>query len=311
MSFESSAFGDFVLIGSDGTASYNFAATLDDALMHITDVIRGDDHLPNTPRQILLYEAMGFNLPKFSHLPLVLAPDGSPLSKRHSHLSIRALREEGFLDSAILNTTVKLGWSPTTDGSAQLMSLQEMVERFAGQDGQGDGGGPRLSKSSSLFDPNHLSAFNRLAIADMGADELLQRIDLNDDSETACPKADAIEAVKRNCATLKEVAKLAWPLLYNDITPTDTATAALNEESAASVLALFLKGIEESKEEIIEPEQYKATVEKVKQESGAKGRKLFLPIRCALTGRTDGIELEKIVQRLGKETIIKRLAGAL
>ena len=146
----------------------------------------------------------------------------------------------------------------------------------------------------------------------MDAEELLERIDLNGDSETACSAVEAVEAVKRNCSTLKEIETLARPLLCSAITPTEEAKAVLSEESAQSVLRPFLKSIEESEEvSIIEPGKYKEIIEKCKREAGVKGRKLFMPIRCALTGRTDGIELEKIVQLLGNKTIIERLAKAL
>ncbi len=302
MSFESSAFGDFVIIGSDGIASYNFAVTIDDALMEITHVMRGDDHLPNTPRQLLIYEALGFKPPEFSHLPLVLAPDKNPLSKRHSHLSVRALRENGYLNSAILNTTARLGWSPKTDNSAPLMDLEEMAKKFDAK---------RLSKSPSLFDPAHLGAFNRLAITALEPAEILKMVTIEEDSVTACSTTEAIEAVKQNCSTLQEVVELATPLTTASVVQTEETTEILSSESAKGVIRSLLDTVGRSSEPIIGASRYKEIIEVIKRDAGAKGRKLFMPIRCALTGRTDGIELEKIVQLLGKETIIKRLNKVL
>ncbi len=300
MSFESSAFGDFVIIGSDGVASYNFAVTIDDALMAITHVIRGDDHLPNTPRQLLLYAALKLTPPEFGHLPLVLAPDSTPLSKRHSHLSIRSLKKNGFLNSAILNATARLGWSPDkeTNGSASLMSLKKMTEKFNGK---------RLSKSPSLFDPAHLLTFNRLAIKEMGSAKLLKAINIEESSATACNALQAIEAVKGNCGTLKEVEELTRPLLAKEIIPAQEAASLLKEEPAKEVISALLKSVKSFTETEINAGLYKEMVEQIKESTGQKGRRLFMPIRCALTGRTDGIELEKIVQLLGVKTIVDRL----
>ena len=160
ISFETSAFGDFVIIGSDFVASYNFAAVIDDALMEITHVIRGDDHLSNTPRQILLFDALGLPAPSFSHIPLVLGPNKLPLSKRDRNGSIGELRDNGFLPTAIVNSIARLGWSPKEG----LLGLDELSSGFALED---------LSNSLVVFDVERLKSFNREAIKRMDDSALL------------------------------------------------------------------------------------------------------------------------------------------
>ncbi len=129
MHFESEGMGDFIIIRSDGMAAYNFACVIDDHLMHVTHVIRGEDHLSNTPRQILIYQALGWQSPVFAHHPLILGKDRSPLSKRHGATAVSQYREEGFLPEALLNYLVLLGWSPPS--GEEILPLEKIVEDFS------------------------------------------------------------------------------------------------------------------------------------------------------------------------------------
>ncbi len=287
LSFDASAMGDFVIIGSDGAASYNFAVVVDDAAMEITHILRGDDHLSNTPRQLLVFEALGLRPPRYFHLPLVLSPQRAPLSKRDEGASVRALREEGFLPGALLNTVARLGWSPGAEG---LLPLDDMARAF-------DGG--RLSKSASVFDLERLRSYNKAAIGGMDGTELLRLASVPD--KGAAPVA---EAVKTNASTLNEFRELLAPFT-GEAEPDEQARAALSASGAGDVLLALKAAIELA--DAIDENSYDKIISEVKSKTGARGRALFMPIRAALTGRTEGIELVTVFRLLGKERVLERL----
>ena len=149
MNFDAGGMGDFIIVRSDGMAAYNFACVVDDHLMDITHVIRGEDHLSNTPRQILLYQALGWQSPLFAHHPLILGPDRSPLSKRHGATAVSQYREEGFLPEALENYLVLLGWTPPS--GQETLSLEKMVEEFSIQD---------ISRSAPVYNRKKLEWLN-------------------------------------------------------------------------------------------------------------------------------------------------------
>ena len=146
VSFDSNGVGDFVIVKSDGVPVYNYAVVIDDALMHITHVIRGEEHLSNTPRQVVLYEALGFTAPEFGHISLILAKDRSKMSKRHGATSVDQYRNSGYLPEAIVNYLALLGWSPV--GEQEFFSLDELIEQFSMD---------RVAKSPAVFDLDKLN----------------------------------------------------------------------------------------------------------------------------------------------------------
>ncbi len=155
--FSTEVIGDFVIVRSDGRPQYNFAVVVDDALMEVTHVIRGEDHISNTPRQILLYQALGFAPPEFAHLSLVLGPDHTPLSKRHGATSVAEFRARGYLPEALVNYLALIGWSPRTDGGsgeddAELLPVDEMARRFAIED-VGHSAGDFRSREAGVDEP--------------------------------------------------------------------------------------------------------------------------------------------------------------
>jgi glutamyl/glutaminyl-tRNA synthetase len=150
--FHTEIIGDPVIVRGDGHPAYNFAVVVDDALMEVTHVIRGEDHISNTPRQILLYEALGFTAPAFAHLSLVLGPDHSPLSKRHGATSVAEFREKGYLPEALVNYLALLGWSPRAGDNDELMAASELARRFSLD---------RVGHSASVFDEEKLAWVNR------------------------------------------------------------------------------------------------------------------------------------------------------
>ena len=150
VTFSSDVIGDPVLVRSDGRPAYNFAVVVDDALMEITHVIRGEDHISNTPRQVLLYQALGFTPPEFAHLSLVMGPDHTPLSKRHGATSVAEFRERGYLPEALVNYLALIGWSP--GGDEELLPIEELARRFALED---------VGHSAGVFDQEKLAWMNR------------------------------------------------------------------------------------------------------------------------------------------------------
>ena len=290
LSFDTETFGDFVIMGSDGVASYNFAVVLDDALMSITHIIRGDDHVSNTPRQILLFEALGFNIPSFTHIPLVLAPDRTPLGKRHSSASIRSLKEAGFLPGAILNASARLGCSL----GDEFLTLDEMALSFSLK---------RLSVSPSIFDEERLKSFNRAALERMSMDEIMGLTGFSEEGMKA-----VIEAVRPAAATLNDIKRLASPFIKG-VALTGETRAALTEPYAKAVLEAFLNEFE--KAATLDGASYDRIVSDVKTKTGEKGRRLYMPLRCALTGKEEGVELVKVVRLLGREKAVERIRAAL
>jgi len=289
MSFETSAMGDFVIMGSDSIPSYNFAVVVDDALMEITHVMRGDDHLSNTPRQIMLYEALGFTLPAYYHLPLVLSAEKTPLSKRDAASSVRSIREEGFLPEAVVNTMARLGWNAPADSA---LTFDEMANAFDGK---------RLSKSPSVFDLDRLKSYNKGAIGAAGAERLLGLAGLKQTPEAT----EAAEVIKASAATMAEFGELIAPFVEDEARLDEEARGALASPGARAVLASLCSSVKGAGD--IDDEAYDRIISEVKAATGAKGRALFMPIRAALTGATTGIELANILKLLGRERIIARL----
>ncbi len=295
MSFDTAAFGDFVIIDSSSYASYNFAASIDDSLMEITHVIRGDDHLSNTPRQILIMEALSLRVPIFAHLPLVLGPDKTPLGKREAASTLRTLRGDGFLPDAILNAAARLGWSPGNG----LLTLAEMTTAFDLK---------RLSKSPSVFDMTSLRFYNKTAIEKLSTEDIIRLAPIDTNKADSTMLGDIVEATRGNATTLKDFKKLCAPFIS---TPEmkENAVAFLNEGCATEVLKTFTEAI--ASEGALDEEAFKRIIGKVKKSTGEKGKKVFMPIRCALTGDTEGIELTKVIGLLGKEEVLKRLDTAI
>ena len=290
LTFDSRVIGDFVIIGSDGIAAYNFAAVVDDALMAITHVIRGDDHLSNTPRQLLLFEALGLHAPKYTHIPLVVGPDKTPLSKRHGSFSIEEIRAQGFLPEAVVNAIARLGWNP----GEGLLTLDELAARFSIE---------KLSASPSEFDAERLRSFNKAAIQNSTAERL---IELSSLSTAASPEeaARVLDAVKGNASDLNELKELAAPFLTEPALG-EEETKELSEPYAKAVVKAFRQALEGMDE--IDADAYKAMVETVKASTNEKGKRLLLPLRLALTGSHAGIELAGVLKLLGKERAIERL----
>ncbi len=300
VTFDCDKIGDFVIRRSDGTAAFNFANIVDDSLMRVTHVIRGDDHLSNTPRQILISEALRFIPPQFAHLPLILGADRSPLSKRHGDVSLKSFREKGYLSEAVINYLAHLGIS--YGEGRDILSMEGLIEGFSLE---------KVSSSPAVFDTERLNWVNAHYIRMCEAKKLrgLLLLHLVKRGVTLAGRSDewiddAIDAVKGEASTLPELVEHLRVFIV-EVKPDAEAQAVLKEPGAVEVIKAFME--EFQKESALTPERYKAASERIKSGCNVKGKALFMPLRCALTGRTKGPEMEKILMLLGKEEVLKRL----
>ncbi len=302
IAFDHQELDDFVLIRADGIPTYQFAVVIDDLTMGITHVIRGDDHLSNTPKQILLYEALGATPPKFAHVPMILGPDGSRLSKRHGALSILAYREQGYLPHALRNYLIRLGWSY---GDQEIFSLEEMIEKFDLS---------RISKSPARFDPDKLLALNAYYIRQENTERLAQlikpfltKLGISNVDEEKLIKA--LETVKPRARTLSEMADMMRFYFVEDIEYEEKAAQKFLKKEIVPVLERIiqeLSNLESFNEKELEP-----IFRNLAEEYQIKLKYIAQPVRVALTGKTVSPGLFEIMDILGKETVIKRLEKAL
>jgi glutamyl-tRNA synthetase len=300
--FLSQTIGDFIIVRQNGIPAYNFAVVVDDALMQITHVIRGEDHLSNTPRQILLYQAFNFFIPQFAHLPMILGMDKTRLSKRHGATSVEEYRDKGFLSQALINYLSLLGWYPE-DGK-EIMPIEGIIKNFSLE---------RVGKSASVFDDVKLKWMNSIYIREM---------DINKITEIALPllKQKGLVKDELNKEYLKEVINLVrgYSDTINDIPlhaelvlsdlVTDFEEEAINllkTDDAKTIVSTFKTEIEKLQD--LTEANFKQAVSNTQKATGKKGKDLFMPIRIALTGKIHGPELNRLVPLLGKEKILKRL----
>ena len=305
MSFDGRKIGDFVILRSDGIAPYNFAVVIDDARMEVTHVIRGEDHLANTARQLFLYRALGFVPPQFAHLSLILGPDRAPLSKRHGATAVSHFREAGYLPEGLVNYLALLGWS-SGDGK-EVFALRELIQSFSLE---------RLSRSPAVFDREKLNWVNRAHLKGLPGEkelDLAQRFLRNSGVRLEGIQkswlAAALEAFRGEVDTLAQLADRLKFLFDEGWRLESEAEALLAREESRKVI----RGLREELclVEEVKPENYRQILSGVTERTGISGRGLYLPVRAALTGRTHGPELDKVFVLLGKEKILKRADSVL
>ncbi len=297
--FETEVIGDPVLLRSDGHPAYNFAVVVDDALMHVTHVVRGEDHISNTPRQVLLYEALKFEPPVFAHLALVLGPDHTPLSKRHGATSVSEFRSRGYLPEALVNYLALLGWSP--GGGDEVLPAAELARRFALED---------VGHSAAVFDVEKLAWVNRhylraadpsrlvaLALPHLQAAGFVRR----DTVEARTYLADVVPLASGSVDRIEQVASRLGFLFEFD--PARACAhpevhAVLNEAGAREVIAALAADLAAAPR--LDREGFRAAAGRVKAATGRKGKHLFHPIRVALTGEAGGPELDLAVPAIDR-----------
>ncbi|GBR74093.1 glutamyl-tRNA synthetases [Candidatus Termititenax aidoneus] len=292
--FQNKDFKDQVIRKSDGSATYNFAVVLDDALMGITHIIRGEDHISNTPKQIFLYNALGFALPQFAHIPMILGTDRSKLSKRHGATSINEYKKSGFLPEAIVNYLALLGWTPA-DG-AELMSLAELCQKFDLD---------RVSKSNSIFDLEKLRWLNAQKLKNLSLETL----------QKAYPELDIeiLKIIKDDLVLLTDVPEKAKVFTLPKIEYTDEQKTELKTDSAHQVFRELQEKIDIIYSGAIE-EQYgkaQALIDDIVKNTGLKKGQVFHPLRVALTAQKSGPGLKFLLVLLGREKVKERIQNAL
>jgi nondiscriminating glutamyl-tRNA synthetase len=291
--FHTDVIGDPVLVRSDGVPAYNFAVVIDDALMGITHVVRGEDHISNTPRQLLLYEAFGWTPPTFAHVSLVMGPDHAPLSKRHGATSVAEFRARGYLPEALTNYLALLGWSP---GEGQeLLPIDELAARFRLED---------VGKSAGVFDLEKLAWVNRhyLKLASPVRLAALSVSHLKNAGWLLDPRAEDLaflaQVVPPVAAAVDRLDQLPARLrfLFDYSAERTLADAAIRSEAAAShAVVVALADVLASAPPMLDRESFRATAAQVKDRTGQKGKALFHPLRLVLTGESEGLELDVAV----------------
>src|SRR6266480_2484791 len=301
--FDNRELDDLIIARSEGTPTYNFCVVVDDIDMGITHIIRGDDHLANTPRQILLYQALGDTPPQFAHVPLILGLDKARLSKRHGATSVTAYRDMGYLPEAILNYLVRLGWS---HGDQELFSREELIEKFSLES---------VGKSAGVFNPEKFLwvNFHYLKTRPLSqlADEIVPYIKAKGYSVPTDKKwlEKMIATLQERAKTLTELVDAAHYYLSEEITFDDKAAKKfLTKDTVAPMESLIrkLSALEDFIEANIE-QAFAATL----QENGLQMGQLAQPVRVALTGGTVSPGIYDVIAVLGKERTIRRLQKAL
>jgi glutamyl-tRNA synthetase len=301
--FDNREIDDLIIARSDGTPTYNFCVVVDDIEMAITHIIRGDDHLANTPRQIQLYHALGHQAPQFAHLPLILGTDKARLSKRHGATSVMAYRDMGYLPEAVLNYLVRLGWS---HGDQEIFSRDELIEKFSLES---------VGKSAGIFNPEKFLWVNSYYLKELPLSRLAEDI-VPYIVAKGYPVPQDKSWLERMVATLRgrsktlvEVVDSAGFYLLDDISIDETAANKfLTAEIRVPLGKLIdkLAGLDDFTEASIEQ-----VFSAVLQELGLSMSKLAQPVRVALTGSTVSPGIHEVIAVLGKERTIKRLRSAL
>lgn len=301
---------DFVIVKSDGIPTYHFAVTIDDALMQITHVVRGEEHLSNTPKQILLYHALGWETPQFGHIPLILNPDGKKLSKRDESIIqfLEQYKEMGYLPEAVINYLVLLGWSPGDEYSEQeIFSMDELIEQFSFE---------RVSKSGAIFDPEKLAWINGQYIKNADTERIVQMAIpyLQKAYKQELPLAwvtQLVTLLQTGINSVSEIVDAAQIFFQDQVTYDDESHTILREEHVPIVAHAFKEAITMLSTEDYTPQTIKKTLKSVQKSTGYKGKQLFMPIRVIVTGQNHGPDLNQTLHLLGQEKVIERLSTIL
>ena len=305
MKFEAGAMGDFIIVRSNGIPAYNFAVVVDDHLMSISHVIRGEDHLSNTALQLLIYQALGFRPPVFAHHALILGKDRSKLSKRHGSVAVREFRERGVLPEVLLNYLALLGSSLV--GGREICPLEEMISSFSLD---------RAGKSGAIFDEDKLKWLNGIYIRQGDLHSLTERLlpfirvaGYDVDTLDRLWLERVIDAVRGDLATLSDIGDQMDIFFDDRYVLSGEAQRLLRKEQAMTVVRALQESLEHSPAS--SENSYRQIIEDVKRKTGVTGKNLFLPIRAAVTGKTRGPELDRVFAILGPASLKHRVETAI
>lgn len=306
ITFEAATTGDWVIVKKDGIPTYNFAVVIDDYLMRISHVLRGEDHITNTLRQLMIYEAFGWEVPIFGHMTLIVNENGKKLSKRDESIIqfIEQYDELGFMPEAMVNFIALLGWSPK--GEQEMYMLDELIEVFDEQ---------RLSKSPAVFDTNKLNHISNSYIKQADIERLtqmaiphLQKAELLplELSEAQYSWArDLVKLYQEQMNHASEIVGLSDLFFREELIMDEESQALLAEEHVPTVVGAFLNQVENA--EVYTPESIAGLLKNVQKETGYKGKQLFMSIRVVLTGQMHGRDLNMTIYLLGKEKVKARM----
>jgi glutamyl-tRNA synthetase len=300
--FDNAELDDLIILRSDGLPTYNFSVVVDDVTMGITHVIRGNDHLNNTPRQIQIYRALGYPLPKFGHVPMILGPDKKKLSKRHGAQSVMEYQKMGYLPQAVVNYLVRLGWSY---GDQEEFDREELIEKFSLE---------AVGRSAAAINPGKLDWLNAQYIKKLGIDELVQRArpfmeakgysitDLNFLKKV-------VLSLRERVKTLAEMADLAEFYFCREIAYDEKAAEKFLREESVPILKEVVDRL--SKEGVIDKEISHRLIQQWVETRGGPLLKVAQPIRVALAGKAVSPPIDEVMEALGKEEVIRRLQRAI
>ena len=300
--FDSSEIEDFVILKADGFPTYNFAAAVDDAQMEVSHVIRGDDHIINAPRQILIADALGLAKPKLAHVPMILGADGKKLSKRHGAESVTEYRLRGYLPEAVLNYLVRLGWS---FGDQEIFTAEELIEKFSLKG---------IGKSPSVFDPQKFLWLNGKYLRDLpeehiseGVVSLIKQRELPEPPPAQLRKI--IAQMRERSETLNGIVEQSLYFFTDDFEYDEKAADKFLVERNGEIFELLSEEL--SRVENFSHDDIHGGFERVMQRTGLGLGKIAQPVRVALTGSTKSPGIFDVVEILGKDTVARRLARAI
>lgn len=290
---------DFIIARSDGTPTYNFVVVIDDALMGVNEVIRGDDHLSNTPKQIILYEALGFDIPKFYHVPMILNPEGKKLSKRDGAVDVMEYKREGYLPEALLNFLIRLGWS---HGDQEIFSFDEMKVLFDPND---------INKSASAYNQEKLLWLNAHYIKQASYERLIEELRFFDlDISSHGKKELLIDALRDRAKTLVEFASLAKQILEAPTCYDEKAVEKFLTVDGVATLAYYLAALKEKKE-LHNASEFETFTKAFLEERGLKLKDLAQAIRIAMVGSSVSPSIFEVLEIIGYEDVVKRVENLI
>ncbi|NLJ76555.1 MAG: glutamate--tRNA ligase [Peptococcaceae bacterium] len=308
VSFKCDEIGDYIIIKSDGIPTYNFAVVVDDHAMRISHVVRAEEHLSNTPRQILLYNALGWETPIFAHVSLILGKDRSKMSKRHGATSIEQYQNRGYLPEALANFLALLGWSPGSE--EEIFSLEQLKQQFSLD---------RVAKSPAVFDLDKLNWLNGHYIRETSLDRV---------TEMALPYLEAagyistplapeeygsvkmmVAAVRKYLSYMQEITEHVRIFFDDDVQVKDNESGQImNGDQVKTLMRELIKRINIATTNAIAGDEAKVLLKEVGRSLKLKGKQIFMPVRVALTGSTQGPDLDLVMAILGREAITRRLS---
>jgi len=300
--FDNSELDDLIILRSDGIPTYNFSVVVDDVTMEITHVIRGNDHLNNTPRQIQIYQALECSLPKFGHVPMILGPDKKKLSKRHGAQSVMEYQKMGYLPQAVVNYLVRLGWSY---GDQEEFTLQELIEKFSLE---------AVGKAAAAINPGKLDWLNSQYIKRMEPEKLAQRVlPFIEAKGYRVTELDllkkAVLSLRERAKTLVEMAELAEFYFWGEVVYEERAAQKFLTRESIPIFEEMIRAL--SEEEILTRALSHQIIQRLSEFRGEPLVKIAQPLRVALTGKAVSPPLDEVMEALGRERVIQRLQRAM